>query len=130
MKPRLPLPLVLGLLTACGTASQTSDTGASGNQIVLSKLSAPVTGLSAYEVVQRHKSHWLRPRGPTSINNPVPVKVYLDGNSSAYGPASSLQQIRAENVATITHLNAQEAQFRYGLGNVAGAIVVDTKPAE
>jgi hypothetical protein len=60
----------------------------------------------------------------------VPVKVYLDDNSSAYGPVSSLRDIRAEDVATITHLNAREAQFRYGLGNVAGAIVVDTKPAE
>jgi len=97
---------------------------------VLSELSVPVDGLSVYEVVQRYKSHWLPSRGPTSISSPVPIKVYLDGSGFPYGPVSTLHDIRAENVATITRLGAQEAHFRYGLGNVAGAIVVDTKPAD
>ena len=127
---RISLVLVAFFLMACGTSSETSSSGLSGNKIILSELTAPVDGLSVYEVVERYKSHWLRQRGTTSINNPVPIKVYLDGSSTAYGPVSSLHDIRADNVATITHLNAREAQFRYGLGNVAGAIVVDTKPAE
>ncbi|MFB6272368.1 MAG: hypothetical protein ABEL51_05670 [Salinibacter sp.] len=127
---RIAVVLVAVALTACGASSQTSNSGLSADKIVLSELSVSVEGLSAYEVVQRYKTGWLRKRGPTSINNPVPIKVYLDGSSSAYGPVSSLQNIRAENVAAITHLNAREAHFRYGLGNVAGAIVVDTKPAD
>ena len=126
---RIVVVLVVLVLTACGSSSKTSS-GLSANRIVLSELTIPVHGLSVYEVVQQYKSHWLQPRGPTSINNPAPIKVYLDGSSTAYGPVSSLHEIRADNVATITRLSAREAQFRYGLGNVAGAIVVDTKPAD
>ncbi len=97
---------------------------------MVTELSVPVDGVSAYEVVQQYKSHWLRKRGTMSINHPVPIKVYLDGMASPLGTVSSLRGIPATDVATITHLSAQEAQIRFGLGNVAGAILVDTKPAE
>lgn len=126
----IPALLLLFLgLTACGSSSSTSHSGIKPNKIIVSELSAPIHGLSAYEVVQQYKSHWLRKRGRTSINNPVSIKVYLDGTKSPYGDLSSLRDIRAVNVASITRFNANEAQFRFGLGNVAGAILVETKPA-
>lgn len=114
-------------LTACGSSSSTSQSGLTSNKIVVTELSQPVDGLSAYEVVQQYRSHWLRKRGSTSFNNPVPIKVYLDGTGSAYGSVESLRQIRATNVASITYYNASEAQFEFGLGNVAGAILVTTR---
>ncbi len=123
--------LALGLLVS-GCASSSSSSGRSGltpNQIIVSELSVPVEGRSAYEVVQQYKSHWLRKRGAMSLNHPVPIKVYLDGTASPLGPVSSLRTIPATDVATLTRLTAQEAQFRFGLGNVAGAILVDTRPA-
>lgn len=120
------LLLSVGLM-ACASSSPTSQSGVSSNKIVLTQLSSPVDGMSTYEVVQQYKSHWLQKRGATSINNPVPIKVYLDGTGSPYGSVESLREIRATNVASITHFDAREAQFRFGLGNVAGAILVETK---
>ena len=117
-------------LTGCGASSPASQSGITSNQIHVTELSSPVGGLSAYEVVQRYKSHWLQKRGSTSINHPVSIKVYLDGAGSPYGSVESLRQIPAADITTITHFNASEAQFRFGLGNVAGAILVETKPAD
>jgi len=120
--------LVLSLsLLACGSSSSTSQSGLTSNKIIVTELSAPVGGLSAYEVVQQYRSHWLRKRGPTSINNPVPIKVYLDGTGSPYGSVEALRRIRAVNVASIQHFDASEAHYRFGLGNVAGAILVRTR---
>jgi hypothetical protein len=125
------LALVLGLsvtLTACGSSSSTTEAnGLTRNKIVVTELSSPVDGLSAYEVVQQYRSNWLRKRGPTSVNNPVDIKVYLDGTGSPFGTVQSLRQIQAVNVASIQHFDAQEAQFRFGLGNVAGAILVTSR---
>jgi len=123
----VPLILSLGLM-GCGSSSSTQQSGVSSDQIVVSELSAPVDGLSAYEVVQRYQSNWLRKRGPSSFNDPVEIKVYLDGSTNPYGSSESLRQIRAMNVSTIEYFDAQEAQFKFGLGNVAGAILVRTKP--
>lgn len=120
------LLLSVGLM-ACGSSSTASQSGISSNKIVVTELPNPVDGLSAYEVVQQYRSHWLRKRGRMSINNPVPIKVYLDGTGSPYGSVESLRDIRAANVASITHFDAREAHFRFGLGNVAGAILVETK---
>lgn len=123
--------LVLSVtLIACGTSSTTSKDGVTSDRIFVSELSQPVDGLSAYEVVQQYRSHWLRKRGPTSINNPVPIKVYLDGSKTPYGTVESLREISAMDIDYIQRFRASEAQFEFGLGNVAGAILVATKPAD
>lgn len=119
------------LLFACASSEDaTSDESRSGvtpDRIVVSKLSFPVGGLSAYEVIQRKNSNWLRKRGSSSINNPVPIKVYVDNVGSPYGTVRSLRSLDAKNIATIKHFDAQEAQYKFGLGNVSGAILVRTK---
>ena len=124
------LPFALG---ACGssqpssTTSSDSSPGVSSSEIVLSELSEPVSGLSAYEVVRRYNSDWLRKRGPTSFNSPNPINVYLDNTGSPYGTVEALQDIRAADVASIRHYDARQAQFKFGVGNVSGAILVETK---
>lgn len=119
--------LLLLSLAACETSSGTTDDAVSNNRIVVEDLSASVSGLSAYEVVSQYRPHWLQTRGPTSINNPVDVKVYVDGSGSPYGTVESLHDLRASNLASIQHFDSSEAQFRFGLGNVAGALLVTTK---
>jgi hypothetical protein len=127
LRSLLALLLLSAGLMACGTSSETHHSGLTQNRILVTELDAPVDGLSAYQVVQQYRSNWLQKRGPTSFNNPVPIKVYLDGTSSPYGTVEALRRIRAVNVASIRHFNAQEAQFRFGLGNVSGAILVQTR---
>lgn len=118
-------------LVGCGTSGATGDASSnnavSGNRIVVERLSMSVSGLSAYDVVSQYRSSWLRTRGATSINNPVDIKVYLDGTGSPFGTVESLRNIPATEVASIEHFDATAAQFRFGVGNVAGAILVTTK---
>lgn len=124
------LPFALGACSSSqpsSTTSSDSSPGVSSNEIVLSELSEPVDGLSAYEVVRRYNSDWLRKRGPTSFNNPNPINVYLDNTGSPYGTVEALQDIRAADVALIRHYDARQAQFKFGVGNVSGAILVETK---
>lgn len=120
--------LVLSLAACSSSAPPAGEDAVTSNKIFVTKLTTPVDGLSAYEVIERYRSHWLRKRGPTSINNPVSIQVYVDGSGSPYGTVGALRNLRASEIATITHFNGHEAQFRFGLGNVAGAILVETKP--
>lgn len=117
-------------LTACSSSQPSStqaSSGVSSSEIDLSELSDPVNGLSAYEVISRYNSNWLKKRGPTSFNNPNPINVYLDNTGSPYGTIEVLHDIRAVNIASIRYFDANEAQFKFGVGNVSGAILVETK---
>lgn len=114
---------------ACGTSSQTSDSDASTDKIVVSELSPSAQSQSVYEVISQNNSNWLRQRGPSSFSNPNPIQVYVDRTGSPYGTIESLRGIQASNVSVIKYFDAQAAQFRFGVGNVAGAILVERKGA-
>lgn len=83
--------------------------------------------MTAYEVVEQHRSHWLQRRGFSTMQDRQPIKVYLDGNTLPYGNAASLRELPASDVRAMEHLSGREAQARYGVGNAQGAIVVDTR---
>ncbi len=132
MSRRFVLVLCLSAgLVACGPSGAARDADSSeavsGDRIVVEALSMPVSGLSTYEVVSQYRPTWLRKRGTHSINNPSEIKVYLDGGGSPYGTVESLRNIPATDVASVQHFDATAAQFRFGLGNVAGALLVTTR---
>lgn len=124
--------LILSLvLAACGSSRESSTDGSqsgdSGQKIVFSELRSPVGGMTAFEVVNKYKPHWLQKRGRSSLNNPVPIKVYLNGSESPFGTVSDLRQLEAANISTIERLTSREAQFEYGIEHSSGALVVRTK---
>lgn len=118
-------PLVFTL--ACSSSNLSSQPGVSSDEIVISELGADVGDLSAYEIVKRYNANWLEQRGPDSFQGPADIQVYVDNTGHPYGSASSLRQIRGIQVESIEYFTAIEAQNRFGLGNVAGAILVHTK---
>jgi hypothetical protein len=124
-------------LTACSLFKQASpnadgdSSGVSGSKIVVSELPISISGMSAYELVNRYKPLWLERRGPDNLDgSPAPVKVYLDDFGPEYGIASVLRKIRAFDVASIRHFDKYEAQMRFGSGNLSGAILVNLKTGE
>lgn len=127
--------LVLSLGTAaCGassqsSSSQTDESGVSSDRIVVSELPASAKSQSVFEVIRQYNSQWLKKRGATSFNNPNPIQVYVDDSGSPYGTIESLRRIQVSNVSTIQYFDAQAAQFRFGVGNVSGAILVERKGA-
>ncbi len=119
--------LVVALfLSACGTSKTTNSDGVSANRIDVDELSSTAEAVSAYDIVRRHKANWLQKRGRSSIQNPTPVKVYLDNTGSSYGTVESLKNIDGRDISTIEYYNAREAQLKFGLGNASGAIFVHT----
>jgi len=88
--------------------------------------------LSAIEVIQRYRRHWLNDRrgsvnvlGMEDIANPRGIRVYLDGIVQSRG-LSKLATIAAVNVEEMRKLDATDATQRFGIGHSAGAILVRT----
>jgi hypothetical protein len=113
------------VVMACGSTSQ--QAGVRGGEILVPQLPPSAQNQSAYEVVQQYKSSWLRGRGRSSINAPQEVSVYLDTGENRYGGPESLRNIPAQNVESIERLSSQEAQFRFGMDNTRGVILVHMK---
>ena len=113
------------ILGACSGATQ--QAGVSSDRIVVTKLPQSIQGESAYQIVQRYRSSWLRGRGRSSINAPQEVSVYLEGGRTRYGGPESLRDLSGRNVTIIEHLSAQEAQFQFGMDNTQGVILVHMK---
>ena len=129
---RIAACLVLSfVLVGCGTSGSTTSeavrSGDSPNKIDVSELSYPVGVLTAYEIVRRYNTNWLRKRGRSSIQNPNPIKVYLDNTGAPFGGVKSLRRIDGTDVRSIERFNPGEAQFHFGAGHTSGAILVRTR---
>lgn len=126
---RIALVLLLSLgLVACETTEHSTTDGSSPdpspNRIVVSALSAPVDGLTAYDLVSQYKTRWLWTAEPASLQNEPEIQVYVDNPGSNVGSVSALRRISAINVASIEYFPPRDAQFRFGIGNSVGAILV------
>jgi len=116
--------LVTLVLAACGGTQQA---GVGAREIRISELPPSAQNHSAYDVVQKYKSSWLRGRGLSSVNAPQEVSVYLGSGESRYGGPESLKSISARDVESIERLSSQEAQFQFGMDNTQGVILVHMK---
>lgn len=125
---RVLLVAALGL-AACTPAKRSTDAGPAprDHNLITADEIAKISATNAYDVVKRLRPQFLTSRGPTSITNTrvTSPTVYLDG--SRYGDVSALVGIDAARIATIRFLSGPEAQARFGVDNVAGAILVTTK---
>ena len=78
-----------------------------------------------YDAIRSQRPEWLIKRGQTSINLEGDIVVYVD--NVALGGPESLKSIDVQSVQTVRFLNASEAQMRFGVGHMHGAIVVITR---
>ena len=87
----------------------------------------PHERLDAFQVVQRLKPRWLRPRGQQALtgSNREGVRVYLDG--MLRGDVSALRRVPAHTVGEIRFLDSRQATLRFGTGHAEGAILVATR---
>jgi hypothetical protein len=118
----------LALFTgACASSGQSSSRGTSGAITfeMIDDLSSSVS--DAYAVVDRLRPQWLRSRGATSLRNPQPdyPVVYLDG--TRWGPVGTLREINSNSVSEIRYISAAQATTRFGIGHMAGAILVASR---
>ncbi len=122
MTRKLLLAAALVLVTGCAAAG----TGSSTDQSVLTREEiVEANQLNALELIRVYRPHWLRIRGSTSFRDEPEIVVYLDGVRA--GSTDMLADIAAINIQEIRYYNAREAQFKFGVGHVQGAIDVITR---
>lgn len=83
---------------------------------------------NAYEAVYKLRHEFLVGRGKLSLDpgaGPAMPTVYVDG--MFYGDVSTLRGIPVGDVESIKFYTPAEAQYKFGRGNMAGAIAVATK---
>ena len=122
----VPLALLLFVMAACASSGPGTRTAGRRDTRVLS--AEEIRGASAsnmYDVIRSHRPEWLIKRGQTSINMEGDIVVYVD--NVALGGPESLRSIDVQSVQSARFLNASEAQMRYGVGHMHGAIVVVTR---
>ena len=120
--------LALVLLVTAACASSTSSNRTSGRRDTRVLTAEEIKASSAsnmYDVIRAHRPEWLIKRGQTSINMEGDIVVYVD--NVALGGPESLRSIDVLSVQSARFLNASEAQMRYGVGHMHGAIVVVTR---
>ncbi|HUG42053.1 MAG TPA: hypothetical protein VMM12_16415 [Longimicrobiales bacterium] len=120
--PSAPLALAAALLlSACASAP-------GGNAIDRSVLTreeiVAANQTTALQLVQSERPQWLYRRGSRTISGDTDVAVYLDG--TRIGGPEVLAEIPASNVERMRHYTDREAQFRWGVGHLHGAIEVIT----
>jgi hypothetical protein len=121
---------VLGLLlivtAACASTSQGGRTAGRRDARSLSAEEIRMSSASnMYDVIRSQRPEWLIKRGQTSINLEGDIVVYID--NVALGGPESLKSIDVQSVQNVRFLTASEAQMRYGVGHMHGAIVVTTR---
>lgn len=87
-----------------------------------------VHALNAYDAVRRLRPQFLTFRGPVSLDPrqpPAVPNVYVD--NMFYGDVTTLRNIAAATIESITFYSAAEAQYAFGRGNAAGVISIVTK---
>jgi hypothetical protein len=118
---------VILLVSSCSGSSQGSKIA---NRYVIDEQEIMKSNASnAYELVREKRPEFLRAQGPKTLGRGISSTrfpaVYLNG--LFYGELKDLASISIDAIKEIRYLNEVDAQQQFGLGNVAGAIVVITK---
>ena len=74
--------------------------------------------------VQSLRPQWLHRRYSQTVNGDAGITVYL--NDYRWGSLGDLRTIPARSATLVQFLSAGQAQYKYGVGNIHGAISVTT----
>ncbi|MGH7603380.1 MAG: hypothetical protein ACRENK_05190 [Gemmatimonadaceae bacterium] len=119
--------LIAGASLACAPSSSLqSNSGPRNANVITWEEIADARVSNAYDAVRMLRPAFLQSHGATSLSgadNGFP-KVYL--NHQLLGDLESLKSLDVGGIREIHYYNGTEAQSRFGLGNVSGAIEVIT----
>lgn len=124
MSIRMSVALTLGLAVAGACAPASTRPVGSSNVISQAELEK-ATQTNLLDLVKVLRPNWLEYRGNTSFTRPPEIAVYLNG--TRIGGTDDLASLSPADVVELRHYNATQAQYRFGVGNVNGAIDVITE---
>jgi hypothetical protein len=117
--------ILLLVLSACASSGTQRRTVRRDTRSLSAEEIRTSSASNLYDVIRSYRPEWLIKRGQTSINLEGDIVVYVD--NVALGGPESLKSIDVQSVQHVRFLNASEAQMRFGVGHMHGAIVVTTR---
>jgi hypothetical protein len=122
----IAIALLVIVAAGCASTSSTGRRSASRDtRLLTAEEIRQSSAANMYEVIRAYRPEWLIKRGQTSINLEGDIVVYVD--NVALGGPESLRSIDVHSVQSARFMTASEAQMRYGVGHMHGAIVVTTR---
>ena len=113
----LTLGLTLSACAATGSGAPRPDTA------VLTRAEIEEANqMNALELVRSERPQWLFRRGNRTMSGDSDIVVYLDG--TRIGGPEALANIPAINIQGMRFYSDREAQFKWGVGHLHGAIEV------
>ena len=112
-------------LLACASSSGTTSRHSSRDVILREELFR-ASASNAYDAVERLRPQFLRTRGRASITAQGTESRGVLLDDRPFGTVAQLREIDLSQIEEIRFLSAAEAQQKYGMGYVGGAIVVTT----
>lgn len=120
------IPVALAVALTFGACATTSGGGSSRNTSILTREEIVEAGqMDALQLVRSERPQWLFRRGARTMSGDTDIVVYLDG--ARLGGPETLVQIAAITVERMRHYSEREAQYRWGVGHLHGAIEVITR---
>lgn len=124
-RPASPLLILLAVLAlaalpSCAATGEGGGTAGSSRNVLLAEDIEVASAADAYQLIQRHRSAWLRGRGQLG-----PPLVYLNGQRR--GDIGTLRDIAAGDFLEARFLSPSEATSLWGTGHASGVIAVETR---
>lgn len=116
--------LALALTLALGACAAAPGAGARNLNVLTREEIAAGGHMTALQVVEAERPQWLFRRGSRTMSGDTDIVVYLDG--SRLGGPEVLADIPAITVERMRFYSEREAQFKWGVGHLHGAIEVIT----
>lgn len=113
----LAVALTLSACASTGTGSQ----GRNYNLLTGAEIEE-ANQMNALELVRSERPQWLFRRGNRTVSGNSDIVVYLDG--TRIGGPDALANIPAINIQAMRFYSDREAQFKWGVGHLHGAIEV------
>lgn len=116
-------------LAACAPAASSGGAASAASRrqadLITAEEIAGTSATTAYHAIEILRPTFLRARGQQSFSGSQSPVAYVNGQR--WGNLESLRNLTADDVFSIRRLSASEAQSRYGLDNIGGAIEVTTR---
>ena len=116
---------LLALLTAACSSTGGSSGGGNPDLITREQVDMLPEG-TAFTVIQRFRSSWLRARTQGSFGSTEPAYAMVFVDEMRYGDINSLTRISSTEIESIQYISATDATTRYGTGYMGGIIRINT----
>lgn len=113
------------VLTAACAASAGGERSASSRDVLTLEEIQGSSRTEAEGLIRALRPHWFRVRGRVNFSGAIPIMVYVNG--VRMGGIEVLPSISTDVIEEIRYYGASEAQTRFGMNNLQGAIAIRTR---